>query len=92
MSSTTEIRVLTGECYRVAGSAKDVAQVVLDAARGSIMQFAWFVDAETGADLAVNPQCVAVLRAPGSSASSHGDESGLAEASSAFVAEDGLSA
>jgi hypothetical protein len=66
MTSTTEITIVTGEYYRVGGSPKDVERVVLDAARGSIMQFAWFVDAETGADLAVNPESVAVLRAAGS--------------------------
>jgi hypothetical protein len=66
MTSTTEITIVTGERYRVGGSPKDVERVVLDAARGSIMQFAWFVDAETGADLAVNPESVAVLRAAGS--------------------------
>jgi len=63
MTPATEITIVTGERYRVGGSPKDVERVVLGAARGSIMQFAWFVDAETGADLAVNPESVAVLRA-----------------------------
>ncbi|MBV8989429.1 MAG: hypothetical protein JOY58_18965 [Solirubrobacterales bacterium] len=60
---TTEITVLTGDRYRVEGDAKGVERVILDAARGSIMQLAWLVDAETGEDLAVNPACVVILRA-----------------------------
>ena len=61
--STTEIAVATGERYRVEGTLKEVERVILDAARGSIMQLAWLVDAETGADLAVNPLHVVTLRA-----------------------------
>ena len=37
--------------------------MILDAARGSIMQLAWFIEAETGGDLAVNPEHVVALRA-----------------------------
>ncbi len=68
MTSITEITLLTGERYRVEGEAKDVERVILDAARGSIMQFAWLTDAQAGEALAINPECVAMLRAltPGS--------------------------
>ena len=66
MSSTTDITVVTGERYRVQGDVKDVERVILDAARGSIMQLAWLVEAETGEDLAVNPERVVTLRAAGS--------------------------
>jgi hypothetical protein len=65
MTSTTEITVVTGDRYRVDGDAKDVEQIILDAARGSIMEFAWLVDAETGEDLAVSPERVVILRAVG---------------------------
>jgi len=65
MSSTTEITVLTGERFRVQGDAKDVERVILDAARGSIMQLAWLTDAQTGEPLAFNPECVVTLRALG---------------------------
>ncbi len=58
-----EITLLTGERHCVAGEAKDVEQTIVDAARGSIMQLAWLVDADTGADLAVNPEHVVLLRA-----------------------------
>jgi hypothetical protein len=63
MTSTTEITVVTGERYRVEGDAKDVERIILDAARGSIMEFAWLVDAETGEDFAVSPERVVMLRA-----------------------------
>ena len=70
MSSTTELTVLTGDRYRVEGETKHVEQVILDAARGSIMQLAWLVDTETGEDFAVNPDCVVILQAADSQASS----------------------
>jgi hypothetical protein len=62
----TEITVLTGDRYRVEGDVKDIEQIILDAARGSILQLAWFTEAETGDDLAVNPEYVVALRAAGS--------------------------
>lgn len=71
MTSITEITVLTGERYRVAGEAKDVERLILDAARGSIMQLAWVTDAETGEPFAINPKCVVMLR-PLASGSSTG--------------------
>jgi hypothetical protein len=45
---TTEITVLTGDRYRVEGDPRDVERIILDAARGSIMQLAWLTEAETG--------------------------------------------
>ena len=66
ISSTTDITVVTGERYRVQGDVKGVERVILDAARGSIMQLAWLVEAETGEALAVNPKRVVTLRAAGS--------------------------
>ena len=55
--------MVTGDRYRVDGEAKHVERTILDAARGSLMQLAWLVDADTGADLAVNPEHVVILRA-----------------------------
>ena len=63
MTSITEIAVITGERYRVEGDPKDVQRIILDAARGSILQLAWLVEAETSEDLAVNPEYVVTLRA-----------------------------
>lgn len=66
MSTTTEITVLGGETYRVEGDARDVERQILDAARGSIMEFAWLVESETGDRLGINPESVVTLRALGS--------------------------
>jgi hypothetical protein len=62
-TTTTEMVLVTGERLRVEGDAKSVERMILDAARGSIMQLAWLIDAETGGDVAVNPEHVVALRA-----------------------------
>ncbi len=63
MPGTTEITVIGGDRYRVEGDAKDVERMILDAARGSIMELTWLVEAETGDRIAINPACVVMLRA-----------------------------
>ncbi len=63
MSDTTDITLVTGDRYRVEGDADHVERMILDAARGSIMQLAWMVEAETGERLGVNPESVVLLRA-----------------------------
>jgi len=65
MTPRTEITVTGGVRYRVEGDASEVERVILDAARGSIMELAWLIDAETGGRLGVNPACVVTLRALG---------------------------
>ncbi len=65
VTPTTEITLLGGERYRVVGAAKEIERVILDAARGSIMEFAWIVEAETGERLGINPDSVVMLRAVG---------------------------
>jgi hypothetical protein len=62
LTAITEVTVLTDARYRVEGDAKDVERIILDAARGSIMQLAWMVEAETGERLGINPDCVVALR------------------------------
>jgi hypothetical protein len=62
-TSTTEVIVVTGDRYRVDGEVKYVERIILDAARGSIMQLAWLTEAETRDDVAVNPEHVVMLRA-----------------------------
>jgi hypothetical protein len=64
-TATTEITLVTGERHCVIGGTKDVERSILDSARGSIMQLAWFIEAETRDDLAVNPRYVVALRAAG---------------------------
>jgi hypothetical protein len=63
VSPKTEITVVGGGYYRVDGDPKDVERTILDAARGSIMELAWFVEAETGERIGINPECVVALRA-----------------------------
>jgi hypothetical protein len=62
---TTEISLVTGDRLRVEGDVKHVERTIIDAARGSIMQLAWFIEADTRDDLAVNPEHVVLLRAAG---------------------------
>lgn len=66
MTPTTKLTLVTGDSYDVEGDVKDVERIILDAARGSIPQLAWLVEAETGHDLAVNPDHVMLLRTVGS--------------------------
>jgi hypothetical protein len=62
MGSITEITLLGGERHSVEGDVKEVEQLILSAARGSIMQFAWFTDARTAELVGVNPEHVMALR------------------------------
>jgi hypothetical protein len=61
-SGRTEITLVTGDHLCVEGDAKSVEGTILGAARGSIMEFAWFVDARSGDEVGVNPEHVALLR------------------------------
>jgi hypothetical protein len=63
MASTTEVTLLGGERHRVAGGLKEVERMIVDAARGSILQLAWLTDAETAEPLVINPEYVMMLRA-----------------------------
>lgn len=65
LTSITEITVTGGERYRVEGAVNDVERRILDAARGSIMEFAWMVEAESGERVGINPECVVMLRTVG---------------------------
>ena len=62
MEHITEITVVGGERYRVGGEAKTVEAIILDAARGSLMGFAWVVEAETGEQIGLNPEHIVMLR------------------------------
>jgi hypothetical protein len=63
VSSTTEISVLGGERHQVEGDVREIEQLILSAARGSILEFAWVTDAQTGELLGINPDSVVMLRA-----------------------------
>lgn len=60
---TTEIVLSSGDRHRVEGNPEDIERLILDAARGSIMELAWMVDAESGERIGVNPEHVVMLRA-----------------------------
>jgi hypothetical protein len=60
----TEITLVGGERLRVQGDAEQVQTLILSAARGSLMEFAWMTEAETGERIGVNPDHVLLLRAP----------------------------
>jgi hypothetical protein len=49
--------------YRIEGDARDVERMILDAARGSIMQLAWLVEVDSAVRVGVNPAYVVTLRA-----------------------------
>jgi hypothetical protein len=66
VSPLTEITVIGGGKYRVDGDAKEIEAVILDAARGSLMELAWLTEADTGERLAVNPAHLVLLRTLGS--------------------------
>lgn len=61
----TEITLVEGSRIRVRGTAEAVERRILDAARGSIMELAWFTEAESGEQLGINPEAVVMIRAPG---------------------------
>ena len=61
--SAIEVTLVTGESYLVSGKREQVETAILAAARGSIMQFAWFEESETARPLGVNPAHVVSLRA-----------------------------
>lgn len=61
--SVTEVTLVGGERLRVDGDPKDVEAAILSAARGSLMEFAWVTEAESGQRVGVNPDQVLLLRA-----------------------------
>jgi hypothetical protein len=64
VAAITEIFVLGGERVLVEGEAKQIEAAILSAARGSIMEFAWMTEAQTGELVGINPEHVLMLRAP----------------------------
>jgi hypothetical protein len=62
MEPRAEITLVGGERHHVEDDVEEVERLILDAARGSIMQFAWLTDARTAAPLGVNPEYVMTLR------------------------------
>jgi hypothetical protein len=63
LAEITEITVVGGERYRVDGGAAEVEAMILDAARGSLMNLAWMIESETGETVGLNPNHIVMLRA-----------------------------
>lgn len=63
MTPSTEITLVDGARLRIEGDAEAVERIILDAARGSLMELAWLTEVDTGQRLGVNPECVVMLRA-----------------------------
>lgn len=61
--SLTELTLVGGERLRVQGDPQDIEASILSAARGSIMEFAWMTEADSGERVGVNPDHVLLLRA-----------------------------
>ncbi len=59
----TELTLTGGERLRVEGEPHDVEARMVSASRGSIMELAWLVEADSGLRVAVNPEHVMMLRA-----------------------------
>jgi hypothetical protein len=62
MTTTCEITMVGGERIRVEGDAKQVESTILAAARGSIMELAWFTEPGSGERVGINPDHVLTLR------------------------------
>jgi hypothetical protein len=63
MTSITEITIVGGDRLQVEGEAKQIESQILAAARGSILEFAWMTEANTGQRVGINPDQVLMLRA-----------------------------
>ena len=59
----TELGLTGGERLRVEGRPAEVEAAILSAARGSLMEFAWMIEAGSGQRVGVNPEHVLTLRA-----------------------------
>ena len=60
--TVTEILLTGGERLRVDGEARGIESAILSAARGSIMELAWMIEAGTGDRVGINPEHVVTLR------------------------------
>ena len=61
--SVTELTLSGGERVRVDGDSHDVEAAILAAARGSLLEFAWMTEADSGRRVGVNPDRVVMIRA-----------------------------
>lgn len=62
MRPITEITVVGAARHLVEADVDDVEKLILAAARGSLLEFAWMTEANTGKRIALNPAHVVMLR------------------------------
>jgi hypothetical protein len=62
MPKATEILLTGGIRIMIDGEARVAEAAILAAARGSIMELAWMIDAKTGERVGINPDHVLMLR------------------------------
>jgi hypothetical protein len=62
--SVAEVILVGGQRFCVEGSPAELETKILDAARGSILEFVWLVEAGTETPLALNPAHIVALREP----------------------------
>lgn len=60
--AATEITLTGGERITIDGDAQVVEARIVSAARGSIMELAWLIDAQTGQRVGINPDHVLMVR------------------------------
>jgi hypothetical protein len=58
----TELTPSGGDRVRVEGEPPDIEAAILSASRGSLMEFAWLTEAESGERIGINPERVVMLR------------------------------
>jgi hypothetical protein len=58
----TELTLTGGERLRVAGEPHDIEAAILAASRGSLMEFAWMTEADSGQRVGINPERVVMVR------------------------------
>ncbi len=59
---TTELTLVTGDRYEIAGSIEDVEAALIAASRGSIMQLAWLTERGSDYAIGINPAAIVSLR------------------------------
>ncbi len=63
VGANTELTLTGGERVRVEGDPHEVEAAILAASRGSLMEFAWMTEADSGQRIGVNPDRVVMIRA-----------------------------
>ncbi|MGZ4172196.1 MAG: hypothetical protein ACXVUE_10580 [Solirubrobacteraceae bacterium] len=60
--AVTEIILTGGERITIDADAQVVESTILSAARGSLMELAWMIEAQTGRRVGINPDHVLMIR------------------------------